>query len=178
MDTADNSFPTSGPLGSDGSGQIDAARSEPSTRVLRKFRSVFNAVKTHFRQVERQAGVGGAQLWALSVIHDTAGISVSALAAAMDVHQATASNLVRSLVTQGLVTSTRSELDKRASHLWISQLGQAVLQRAPGPFTGVLPQALASLSPETLHRLDIDLGQLLQLLEVDKSAEGIPLAEI
>jgi len=40
----------------------------PATRVLRQFRVVFNAVKTHFRQVEREAGVGGAQLWALSVI--------------------------------------------------------------------------------------------------------------
>ena len=178
MDTADNSSPTSGPLDSAGTGQIDAEGAESSTRVLRKFRSVFNAVKTHFRQVERQAGVGGAQLWALSVIHDTAGISVSALAAALDVHQATASNLVRSLMTQDLVTSTRSERDKRAVHLWISQLGQAVLHRAPGPFTGVLPAALAALNPETLHRLDTDLGKLLQLLEVDKSAEGIPLAEI
>ena len=47
-----------------------------STRVLRQFRVVFNAVKTHFRQVEREAGVGGAQLWALSVIDRRPGIGV------------------------------------------------------------------------------------------------------
>ncbi|HWJ96252.1 MAG TPA: MarR family transcriptional regulator, partial [Telluria sp.] len=49
----------------------------PATRVLRQFRIVFNAVKTHFRQVEREAGVGGAQLWALSVIERTPGIGVT-----------------------------------------------------------------------------------------------------
>lgn len=151
---------------------------EPAARVLRRFRSVFNAVKTHFRQVERQAGVGGAQVWALSIIRESGGISVSALAAAMDVHQATASNLVRSLVTQGLVSSTRSAQDKRASHLWLTDDGQGVLQKAPGPFAGVLPQALNALDPETLRRLDADLGRLLALLQVDRDAEGIPLAEL
>lgn len=39
---------------------------EASTRVLRQFRIVFNAVRSHFRQVEREAGIGGAQLWALT----------------------------------------------------------------------------------------------------------------
>jgi hypothetical protein len=42
----------------------DAARAEKAARVLRRFRMVFNAVKTHFQQVEKQAGIGGAQVWA------------------------------------------------------------------------------------------------------------------
>ena len=42
--------------------------------ALRRFRRVFNAVKTHFQQVEKRAGVGGAQLWALSVIGARPGI--------------------------------------------------------------------------------------------------------
>jgi hypothetical protein len=56
-------------MSSSASERADAASStQPSTRVLRQFRVVFNSVKTHFRQVEREAGLGGAQLWALSVI--------------------------------------------------------------------------------------------------------------
>ena len=61
--------------------------SVPATRVLRQFRLVFNTVKTHFQQVEKQAGLGGAQVWALSVIQARPGIGVTGLAAAMDVHQ-------------------------------------------------------------------------------------------
>ena len=68
--------------------------SESSARVLRRFRVVFISIKTHFRQIERKAGVGGAQLWALSVIRDNPGIGVNDVAHAMDVHQSTASNLL------------------------------------------------------------------------------------
>ena len=87
---------------------LDAA---PTTRVLRQFRVVFNAVKTHFRQVERKTGVGGAQLWALSVIGSNPGIGMNDLAHAMDVHQSTASNLVKSLVMRELIVAAKNGAD-------------------------------------------------------------------
>ena len=40
-----------------------------ATEVLRKFRQVFNAVKNHFQQLEKKVGIGGAQVWALSLMH-------------------------------------------------------------------------------------------------------------
>ena len=49
---------------------------DPAVRVLRRFRLVFNAVKTHFREVEKKAGISGAQLWALHVVHEHPGIGV------------------------------------------------------------------------------------------------------
>src|SRR5512132_618056 len=84
---------------------------EAAQRVLRQFRQVFNAVKTHFQQVERKVGLGGAQVWALSVIQQFPGIGVGRLAAAMQIHQSTASNLVKALVERGLVTMTRDVAD-------------------------------------------------------------------
>lgn len=69
-----------------------------AARVLRRFRLVFNAVKTHFQQVEKRTGLGGAQLWALSIIRQRPDIGVGDLANAMDIHQSTASNLVRALL--------------------------------------------------------------------------------
>lgn len=155
-----------------------AAPNEVAQRVLRRFRLVFNAVKTHFQQVEKQAGIGGAQLWALSVVRAQPGIGVGALAAALDVHQTTASNLVRSLVEQGLVESHRSGIDKRATQLKITRPGARLLARAPGPFTGVLPDALGRLDPKALERLDADLAALLEVLETDRRAARIPLAQM
>ena len=146
----------------------DAA--EVPVRVLRRFRSVFNAVKTHFQQVEKKAGVGGAQVWALSLIRAEPGIGIGALARAMDVHQTTASNLVRALVDQGFAESRRSGVDRRASQLKVTRAGTRLLERAPGPFSGVLPEAL--------QRLDGDLASLLKLLQADKRGEHIPLAEM
>ncbi|MFN9211166.1 MAG: MarR family winged helix-turn-helix transcriptional regulator [Betaproteobacteria bacterium] len=151
--------------------------SAPAAQVLRRFRQVFNAVKTHFQQVERQAGVGGAQLWALHVIRERPGLGVNDLAAAMDVHQSTASNLVRGLVERGLIQVARNGPDKRAVQLTALTDGHRILRRAPGPFTGVLPQALATLDEATLNRLDRDLARLIDALAADRRASKIPLGQ-
>jgi DNA-binding MarR family transcriptional regulator len=150
---------------------------EPATRVLRRFRLVFNTVKSHFRSVERKAGVAGAQVWALSVVAGEPGIGVSALARAMDVHQSTASNLIKPLLEGGLLVAERSGSDRRAVHLRVTAQGTRVLRKAPGPFTGVLPDALAHLDAATLARLDRDLGKLNQVLGVEPTGEKEPLGK-
>lgn len=151
---------------------------EPAVRVLRRFRTVFNAVKTHFQQVQRSAGIGGAQLWALSVIEAEPGIGVGGLAKAMDIHQSTASNLLKALLKLDLVSTHRDGADRRALRLRVTPAGGRVLRKAPGPFAGVLPDALAQLDAEVLARLDQDLGLLLHKLQADEHAAGIPLAQL
>jgi DNA-binding MarR family transcriptional regulator len=151
---------------------------DPAARVLRRFRLVFNAVKTHFREVEKKAGVAGAQVWALSVIQAQPGLSVNDVARAMDVHQSTASNLVKTLVSQKLVNAQKSETgDRRTVQLHVMAAGARVLRRAPGPFAGVLPAALATLDAKTLGRLDQDLGKLISALDADERGAGIPLGQ-
>lgn len=150
----------------------------PSTRVLRQFRVVFNAVKTHFRQVEREAGVGGAQLWALSVIDRRPGIGVTDLARELDIHQSTASNLIKSLVERGLVATSREGADRRSVSLRIQPAGAAVLGSAPLPFAGVLPDALSALDAATLSRLEQDLGKLIALLEADEASGNVLLSQM
>lgn len=151
---------------------------EDAARVLRRFRQVFNAVKTHFQQVEKQAGVGGAQIWALSVVHASPDIGVNGLARAMDIHQTTASNLVKALVGAGLLSANRNGPDRRAVQLRVLPAGLAVLHKAPGPFAGVLPGALARLDGPTLARLDADLSTLIGELHADEGAARIPLAQM
>ncbi|HVZ44826.1 MAG TPA: MarR family winged helix-turn-helix transcriptional regulator [Ramlibacter sp.] len=147
-----------------------------AVRVLRLFRIIFNSVRKHFRALEKKAGVSGAHVWALAVIRDHAGIGVNDLAAAMDVHQSTASNLLRTLVDQGLVTAQRDTLDKRASRLKITAKGARVLRSAPGPFTGVLPEALCELDPRALKRLEKDLHALIDALGTSARGAHVPLS--
>jgi DNA-binding MarR family transcriptional regulator len=146
--------------------------------VLQQFRIVFNAVKTHFQQVERRAGVGGAQIWALSIVRDRAGLGVNDLAQAMSVRQPTASNLVKSLAQQGLIEVRREGPDRRAVQLHMLPGGRRLLRRAPGPFAGVLPEALASLDEASLLRLESDLAKVIKALKADDRAASIPLAQL
>lgn len=158
---------------------IDQAHdSVTSTQVLRRFRVVFNAVRTHFQQVEKQVGIGGAQVWALSLIQQQPGLGMSELAKCMDIHQSTASNLVKSLLRKQLISNSRATQDRRHVHLHVTQTAQQLLAQVPGPFEGVLPQALNQLPVSTLERLDQDLQELTRLLKADDHAAHLPLAQL
>jgi DNA-binding MarR family transcriptional regulator len=151
---------------------------ETAALVLRKFRVVFNAIRTHFREIEKEAGIGGAQVWALSLIRATPGAGVGHIAKSMDIHQSTASNLVKTLVGKKLITLTKSVSDKRSVELKITAEGAKILRKIPGPFEGVLPIALATLPIATLERLNKDLGELTLALRADDDAGNIPLASL
>jgi len=146
--------------------------------VLRQFRQVFNAVKSHFQQVEKTVGMGGAQVWALSVVREQPGIGVGALARAMSIHQSTASNLVRTLIDREMVVAAKQGADRRAVQLNLLPAGARVLRNAPGPFAGLLPDALKALSPETLARLQTDLDQLIDRIAADEADARVPLSEL
>lgn len=147
-------------------------------QVLRRFRVVFNAVRTHFGQIEKQVGLGGAQVWALSVIKTSPGIGMGGIAAQMDIHQSTASNLIKTLLKKELIVMTKDAEDRRSVHLKILPAGRKLLAKVSGPFEGVLPAALSSLDPAVLARMDGDLHQLIGLLNADEAAGEIPLAEM
>jgi DNA-binding MarR family transcriptional regulator len=154
-----------------------APAADSAHKVLRRFRVVFNAVKAHFRAVETKAGISGAQLWALSVIDGRPGVGVSELARAMDVHQSTASNLLRALQDAKMVESAREGDDRRAVQLYLTPRGQKTLAKAPGPFEGILPDALGKLDEKTLARLDRDLSSLIRLLRPELRDKNVLLGE-
>lgn len=149
-----------------------------AVQVLRRFRVVFNAVRGHFQEIERRVGLGGAQVWALNVIRDRPGIGIGALAKSMDIHQSTASNLIKVLLRKELINVTKASTDRRQIELQILPSGVTILKQVPGPFEGILPDALERLPATTLRRLNHDLNELIALLKADEKAAGIPLAQL
>ena len=117
-------------------------------------------------------------MWALSIIRDRPGLGVNDLARALDVRQPTASNLVKSLAVQGLIEVRKAAADRRAVQLHVLAAGTRLLRRAPGPFTGDLPDALAGLDEQTLQRLEQDLRVLIAALGADERGAQIPLSQM
>jgi MarR family transcriptional regulator, organic hydroperoxide resistance regulator len=68
-------------------------------------------------------------------------------------------------------------MDRRTVALRLLPAGEEVLRSAPMPFTGVLPDALASLDPHILARLEQDLGQLITALAADEAAGTLMLSQ-
>lgn len=74
-----------------------------------------------------------------------------------------------------MVEVAKDGTDRRTVALRVLPNGTKVLRKAPGPFTGVLPQALSSLDKRTLSRLEKDLGKVIDALSADERAAHIPL---
>jgi len=147
--------------------------------TLRKFRVIFGAVRQHFQAVEKACGVSGAQVWVMATLAESPGMRVSQLASALSIHQSTASNLLDKIEKSGLIRRERSSQDQRVVHLYLTEAGKVALDRAPKPFTGLLPFALGKLGSEVLTSLSQNLDQVIAGMEqVDIAAADRPLSEL
>lgn len=129
--------------------------------VLQRFRVLIRTAQRHSQWVERQSGVTGAQLWAMCELAEQPGLRVGELAKLMALHQSTASNMIDKLESAGLVRKERTAADQRVVRLYLTQAGASLLETAPSPARGVLPEALRMLPEEELEKLQHELDLLL-----------------
>lgn len=148
-------------------------------QVLRQFRLIYGSVKQHFREVEGQCGISGSQLWLLREVATSPGTGVSRLAQRLSIHQSTCSLLVEKLVVAGLVSKRRCAEDQRRVGLEATRAGKQLLENAPGPAQGMLPEALRQLPDFALQTMHASLGQLINYLTArnENDAEK-PLADL
>lgn len=150
--------------------------SELPLEVLGMFRVIFKSASQHFESIEKSVGVSGAQLWAMSEIMAAGTLTISQLGKAMSLHQSTTSNLVEKLESKGLVVRVRSTQDRRVVEVQLTEVGRNALANAPGPYRGILPDALMRTSEQDLLELKACLGKLLGCLEKRlDNASGEPL---
>jgi DNA-binding MarR family transcriptional regulator len=103
-------------------------------------------------------------------------MSVNRLAERMALHQTTTSNLVNALVERQLVRRVRDAADQRVVHLHVAAEGKRVLLRAPGPYAGLLVDALRHLDARQLAQLRESLDVLVAVLHrTAENAAGEPL---
>jgi DNA-binding MarR family transcriptional regulator len=144
--------------------------------ALKCFRLIFRAVQQHSQWVESCCGVSYAQLWAMSELSNNAGMKVSELARAMSLHQSTASNLLVKLEKKGLIRRERTHADQRVVRLYLTDAGQALVDRSPEPRQGLLLQALQELPPPVLVALTRNLDLLVEAMHIsDEQAAMQPL---
>ena len=137
-----------------------------SFQVLKKFRIIYGSVRQHFREVEKSCGVTGSQLWILQEVARAPDIGVSELANRLSIHQSTCSQLVEKLVTLGLINKERSKEDQRRVGLCLTKEATRILQNAPGPAEGVLPEALNALPESALLSLEVSLIKVIDQLRI------------
>jgi DNA-binding MarR family transcriptional regulator len=149
----------------------DAARARLELSTLQELRTIVGSARRHDAEVRRIAGISGSQLWALSEIGKARGLRVNDLSERMALHQTTASNLINALVERKLIRRERDESDQRVVRLSITTEGKRMLLRAPGPYAGLLVDALRHMRTPELRRVKNAL-QVLSTVLRDSAADA------
>lgn len=153
-----------------------AASEALALMTLQEFRTIFASARRHDAEVRHIARISGSQLWALSEIARSGGIRVNDLSERMALHQTTASNLINALVERKLIRRARDAADQRVVRLHVTTEGKRALLRAPGPYAGLLVDALRNIDASDLRRLRNALMVLTRVIrDAPTDAAGDPL---
>jgi DNA-binding MarR family transcriptional regulator len=105
----------------------------------------------------------------LSLVADTGPVSASRLAAGLDLSQPTASRVLQSLETEGLVTRQADDKDGRVSHYLVTAKGRQALAKVHRYHVDTLTTALADVDPRRREALAMAVTELVKRLHQDES---------
>ena len=112
----------------------------------------------------------GPQVWAMTVLAESAPIRVTDLARRMYLHPSTVVGILDRLEQQAQVTRTRSEKDHRVVTVSLTEKGRETVSKVPRIAQGLLLKGLKELSDEDLQTTSEGLRRLVGILGV----EGMP----
>lgn len=105
------------------------------------------------RLADRDAGVGPAQLSALSVLYFAERLPLTALAEAEQVAQPTMTRVVNALQVAGLVRKTPSPEDRRVQLIEITRMGRKLFEASRERRLRIIEELLRRLDPATVAAL-------------------------
>lgn len=142
------------------------SRQSDLAEIMQGLRRIFRAIHEYSHDVQASFGITGPQLWALRTMRDHAPISLGELAARMCLHPSTVSGVVDRLERKGLVSRTRSGIDRRVVELRPTADGEALLARAPDPAQGRLLHGLTRMTAEEVHVIRESIDHLVRIMEL------------
>lgn len=148
-----------------------ADRKELLADTVGTLHEMFQAVDVFSRQVLRDFGVSGPQVWALRTIHQSGVASMGEVAQRMYLHLSTVTGIVDRLEAARLVTREKSKSDARVTELRLTARGRAILAKAPEPPRSKAARNLQRLSMRDLQRVHSSLLLVARAMDVDLPAE-------
>jgi DNA-binding MarR family transcriptional regulator len=121
----------------------------------------------HVRVQDRDAGIGPAQLSALSVLVFGGSMSLRLLAAIEQIKPPTMVRIVRGLVERGLAVTCADASDGRKISISATRRGRALMQRARTRRVQALAKLLAEKSGADLKHLRRAVDALRSLTDID-----------
>lgn len=145
---------------------------DDSRAVLTAWRRLLQAVRRRERLAERDAGLTGAQLFALRQLDEHPGATVGQLAALTVTDASSTSVLVTRLLEKGCVRRERDPVDQRRWRLQLTAEGAGRLAKAPDSADQRLTTALAAITKGERETLAAHLHSLARAVELVPSANA------
>lgn len=113
--------------------------------ILISLRKIIRATELHSRSLSKNFGLTGPQLVILEEVSRRKRVSVTGLAKAISLSQATVTDIINRLVAKGYLIKRKSEKDKRKVRISLSEKGAAVLDQAPHPLQAIFIERFSNL---------------------------------
>ncbi|MEN6475441.1 MAG: MarR family transcriptional regulator [Syntrophaceae bacterium] len=136
--------------------------------IIDNLRRVFQVVNAQSKRAELATGITGPQLWTIKTIAETGPIRISDLARKIYLHPATLVGIIDRLEARGIVTRTRSRVDRRVVLVDLTNAGRVLVAKSPQVAQGLLVSGLETLPVGDLETLASGLKQLVTLLHAQK----------
>lgn len=136
--------------------------------VLTSLRRIIRAIDLHSRKLVTQFGLTGPQLVVLNELAHGGPRSVSALAAAVHLSQATVTGITDRLAQHGHVERTRSTTDRRKVVIVLTDQGRQTLADAPAPLQAQFTRAFGHLADWEQTQILSSLQRLVAMMEASE----------
>jgi MarR family transcriptional regulator, organic hydroperoxide resistance regulator len=141
-----------------------AKKSAVVSEIIDNIRRVFQVVNEKSKRATRETGLTGPQLWALKTIGQVSPVRVSNLARLMYLHPATIVGMLNRLELQGLIKRVRTNDDRRAVNVELTNAGKKLVEKAPQVAQDLLVAGLEELPLVKLQEIAAGLEELVHIL--------------
>lgn len=142
--------------------------------VLVSLRRIIRATDLHSRKLGRDTGLTTPQLVIMGAIHRAQSQTVSEIARSVSLSQATVTNILNRLESQGLLKRERCNADKRRVNVKLTARGERLIADAPEPLQHEFVSRFDELEVWEQHHIVAALAHVAAMMDAE-SLDASPL---
>jgi len=145
--------------------------------VLIALRKITRAIDLHSKQLSRESGLTAPQLLVLREVELLGHAKPSVVAKNVHLSQATVTSIIDRLEVAGLLTRERSQEDRRAVNLILTEAGRKKLESAPELLQSGFIQRFSELEDWERSQLIASIQRLAAMMNADE-IDAAPILEL
>jgi DNA-binding MarR family transcriptional regulator len=154
----------------------DAAAERYDLEILQSLRRIIRATDIYSRRLRVTHDLTAPQLICLLAVVEDGPLTPTLLAERVHVSASTVVGIIDRLEKKGLVTRTRSEVDRRVVNINPTTKARRLARHAPSPLQENLAAALETLPPREQRSIARSLDRLVELMEL-ADVEAAPILD-